>query len=83
MKLKYIGIYSNKRGTWPFNQTYYSMCSAHNDGRHEDCLACNAGTWYSDVRHSISSVIYKTTPGIWRWWVNKRYRGLGRVNVFK
>ena len=71
MKLKYVAIYSNKRGTWPFSQTYYSICSAHNDGRHEDCLACDAGEWHSDVRHLITSMI---PLKIWLWWVNRRWR---------
>lgn len=71
MKLDYIGIYSNKRGMWPFSQTWFSMCSAHSYGRYEDCQACQAGCWCSDVKQSIGLFVYDNAPDFWRWWANR------------
>lgn len=65
----------NRKGSWPFKQTWYSLCSRHMmNYEDETCHMCQSGHWRYDVVHSISSFVYKNWPNFWIWWVNRKRR---------
>jgi hypothetical protein len=59
-----------RKGVWPFSSTWFSFCSAHQRYK-ANCDLCNAGTWINDIRHAVSSFVFKRWPDFWRWYVNR------------
>lgn len=58
------------KGVFPFRQTWYSLCSAHQDYK-KACACCNAGMWAYDVPHFFGSIVYAVAPGLWQQWANR------------
>lgn len=49
---------------------WFSICVKH--GKYDkDCKLCNIGGWTNVWKWKIGSVLYKSTPRIWIWWMNK------------
>lgn len=57
------------RGKFFRKQEWYSICSMHSE-HNPECNMCTTGNWRNVWLGAISSLIYKITPGIWRWFVN-------------
>lgn len=49
---------------------WFSICSAHFE-YNKDCVCCNVGTWTFMPTHYIGSLVFKLSPGFWRWWMNR------------
>lgn len=60
-----------KRGVWPLRQTWYSICSAHQE-HDPECDLCQSGWWYNDVRQAVGGWVFRRWPRLWRWWVNRK-----------
>ena len=60
------------RGWGPWRRDWYSICSAHqNGGPDDECSRCRAGLWRNRWMHALGHVVYKLSPRLWRWWVNR------------
>ena len=59
------------RGKYFKKEIWFSYCSRHQE-YNEDCNICNIGTWENVIHYKITSLIYKISPSIWRWLVNRK-----------
>ena len=58
------------RGKGLKKEVWFSFCSAHYH-YNKDCKLCNSGNWHNLLGHKISSLIYKISPKLWGWLINK------------
>lgn len=54
----------------PFKQEWYHICSAH-QGFDSSCNLCLHGKWVNVVTNKFSSFVFKVSPSIWKWWMNR------------
>jgi hypothetical protein len=49
---------------------WYSVCSMHcvYDG---GCRICQCGHWVNEPGAVVSRAIFRASPRLWRWWVNR------------
>ena len=43
-----------KRGKFIFKETWYSICSMHQE-YNDNCNMCNKGSWYNNILHNITN----------------------------
>lgn len=60
-----------ERGPWYNRSRWYSICSAHQN-HDPECKLCQIGDWRNENKLKISSLVYKISPKIWIWWVNRK-----------
>lgn len=58
------------KGSLFWKQRWFSICSMHYKYK-EDCHICNTGGWTNVWQWKIGSLIYKLTPNLWKWWMNR------------
>jgi len=63
--------WSRTRGWGPFKENWVSICSMHYEYQ-STCELCRAGYWHNNLRWWLGHQVYKYTPRLWRWWVNRR-----------
>jgi hypothetical protein len=60
------------RGWGPWRKDWYSVCSKHRVTQ-DDCGMCNAGHWVNNWVHLAGGFVFKVSPRLWRWWVNRLF----------
>lgn len=49
---------------------WFSICSAHLEPR-EGCKLCDTGHWVFMPTWWLGHIVFKVSPGLWRWWANR------------
>jgi len=60
------------RGRGLLRQEFYSIhsgpiCDEEIDG------VCPHGRWVNVTAQRLSTLLYRASPGVWRWWTNRRW----------
>ena len=58
------------RGKYFRKERWVSFCSAHQT-YNKECRTCNAGIWRNVWMMNISSFVYKKSPTLWKWCIEK------------
>ena len=68
-----------KKGKWIFKQTWYSICSAHQNYK-PGCSLCCIGHWSNDITHWIGGQLFKYLPKLWIWAANRKKIKIDKLN---
>lgn len=61
---------SRTHGMLWWKKRWMSFCSRH--FKYDDaCNACNAGSWQTNGNKFVSGLVYKISPKVWMWWMNR------------